>query len=63
MGKVDGKAVVKINPKFYRPAEVESLLGDSAKAKRSLGWTPKTSFKQLVKMMVDSDIKLLSHEK
>ena len=63
VGKVDGKAVVKVNPKFYRPAEVESLLGDSAKAKRSLGWTPKTSFKQLVKMMVDSDIKLLSHEK
>lgn len=63
VGKVDGKAVVKVNPKFYRPAEVESLLGDSAKAKRILGWTPKTGFKQLVKMMVDSDLKLLSREK
>lgn len=63
VGKVDGKAVVKINPKFYRPAEVESLLGDSTKAKKILRWTPKIGFKQLVKMMVDSDLNLLSHEK
>ncbi|MFH1972211.1 MAG: GDP-mannose 4,6-dehydratase [archaeon] len=45
------------HPRFFRPAEVEMLIGDYSKAKRELGWEPKVSFKELVKMMVDSDLK------
>jgi len=46
-----GKAVIRVNPKYFRPAEVETLLGDASKAKEKLGWEPKTSFKQLVEDM------------
>ena len=45
------KAVIKVNPKYFRPAEVETLLGDASKAKKKLGWEPKISFKQLVEDM------------
>ena len=45
------KEVIKVNPKYFRPAEVETLLGDASKAKEKLGWEPKTSFKQLVEDM------------
>ena len=48
--------LVKINPKFYRPAEVELLLGDSSKAREELGWIPKSTFADLVKKMVKNDI-------
>src|SRR4029079_11008024 len=47
---------VKVDEKYFRPAEVDLLLGDPAKAKRVLGWQPSTSFKQLVHLMVDSDL-------
>ena len=50
--------LIKINPKFYRPAEVDLLLGDSSPARKELGWKPKTSFNQLVKKMVDYDLSL-----
>ena len=46
-----GKTIIKVNPKYFRPAEVETLLGDATKAKEKLGWEPKTSFKQLVEDM------------
>jgi GDPmannose 4,6-dehydratase len=49
--------LVKINPKFYRPAEVDLLLGDSTKARKELGWKPETSFEQLVEKMVSNDLK------
>ena len=49
--------LVKINPKFYRPAEVDILLGDSTKARKELGWKPETSFEQLVEKMVKNDLK------
>ena len=49
--------LVKINPKFYRPAEVDLLLGDSNKARKELGWKPETSFEQLVDKMVKNDLK------
>ena len=49
--------LVKINPKFYRPAEVDLLLGDSTKARKDLGWKPETSFEQLVEKMVTNDLK------
>jgi GDPmannose 4,6-dehydratase len=52
------KVLVQINPNFYRPAEVELLLGDSSEARRSLGWKPKTDFINLVRKMVDNDLKL-----
>lgn len=56
----DFRTLVKINPKFYRPAEVELLLGDSTPAREELGWKPKTDFKSLVRKMVENDIKLIS---
>jgi len=60
IGKADGKIVVRVNPKFYRPAEVDVLLGDCTKAKKVLKWKPTVDFKGLVKMMVDFDIGLVS---
>jgi GDPmannose 4,6-dehydratase len=53
---LDHKTLVQINPKFYRPAEVELLLGDSTKAREELGWAPKVSFDNLIEKMVKSDI-------
>lgn len=55
-----GKQLVMVDPQFFRPAEVELLVGDATKAKEVLGWTPKTSLDELVKIMVDHDIKLNS---
>jgi GDPmannose 4,6-dehydratase len=52
-----GKTLVQVNPKFYRPAEVELLIGDPAKAKEKLGWEPKTSLEQLCRMMVEADLR------
>lgn len=51
------KTLVKVNPKFYRPAEVELLIGNPAKAKEVLGWEPKTTLEQLCKMMVEEDLR------
>jgi GDPmannose 4,6-dehydratase len=51
-----GRAIVKVDPRYYRPTEVESLLGDASKAKQKLGWTPKTSFKELVAEMAREDL-------
>jgi GDPmannose 4,6-dehydratase len=50
---------VEIDPKYFRPAEVEHLIGDASKAKAKLGWQPRTSFEELVRLMVDSDLELL----
>lgn len=52
-----GEVIVKINPKFYRPAEVDLLIGDYTHAKNKLGWEPKTTLEQLCKMMVDADLR------
>jgi GDPmannose 4,6-dehydratase len=52
-----GKTVMRINPKFYRPAEVELLIGDPAKAKAKLGWEPKTTLEHLCQMMVEADLR------
>ena len=51
------KLMVRVNPKFYRPAEVELLIGDPQKAKDVLGWEPKTTLEQLCKMMVEADLR------
>jgi GDPmannose 4,6-dehydratase len=53
---------VRIDDRFKRPAEVDLLVGDHAKATRQLGWTPSTSFEQLIRLMVDADVRLLSGE-
>jgi GDPmannose 4,6-dehydratase len=56
---MDWKKYVEVDPRYYRPAEVDLLIGDYSKAKRQLGWEPKTRFADLAKLMVDADIKLL----
>lgn len=53
----NGKVIVKVDPRYFRPTEVETLLGDPTKAKEKLGWTPKTSFQELVSEMVREDLK------
>jgi GDPmannose 4,6-dehydratase len=55
----NGVTRVKTNPKFFRPAEVDLLIGDYSLAAEKLGWTPTTSFEQLVNIMVDSDVKIV----
>ena len=61
--KANGKTVVSVNPKFFRPAEVEVLLGNPAKAEAALGWEREISFAELVKRMVENDLKLAEKEK
>ena len=60
---LDWKKYVEISEKYFRPAEVDLLIGDASKAKEKLGWKPKVNFKQLVRMMVDEDCKLLGINK
>jgi GDPmannose 4,6-dehydratase len=62
VGSYNGKNIIKIDPRYFRPTEVETLLGDASKAKKKLNWSPKISFKQLVKEMVDEDLKLAKQE-
>jgi GDPmannose 4,6-dehydratase len=57
---IDPEPYVKIDDAFKRPAEVDLLVGDPSKAKRVLGWEPKTNFEQLIRLMVDADLELLS---
>ncbi|WP_271014231.1 GDP-mannose 4,6-dehydratase, partial [Listeria seeligeri] len=52
-----GKLVMRINPKFHRPAEVDLLIGNPEKATRVLGWKPETTLEQLCQMMVEADLK------
>lgn len=57
MGTVNGKTIVKVDKRYFRPAEVETLLGDPSKAKQKLGWSPKTTFRELVSEMIHADLK------
>jgi GDPmannose 4,6-dehydratase len=59
---LDWKQFVKHDPRYERPAEVDLLIGDSAKAKRVLGWEPKVRFKDLVRIMVEADLELAKRE-
>jgi len=63
VGYLNGKSIIKLDPRYFRPTEVENLLGDASKAKKKLGWYPKTTFKELVKEMVSEDLKLAKNEK
>jgi GDPmannose 4,6-dehydratase len=56
---LDWQKYIKIDPRYFRPTEVEILLADASKAKRELGWRPRITFKELVKIMVDSDMELI----
>ncbi len=56
VGYADGKAIVKIDPRYFRPAEVETLLGDPSKAKQKLGWVPEITLEQMIKEMTATDL-------
>ncbi|MBF0529353.1 MAG: GDP-mannose 4,6-dehydratase, partial [Deltaproteobacteria bacterium] len=58
-----GKVIVQVNPDFYRPSEVNFLLGNSQKAKEKLGWSPKVSFEKLVELMVEADLNRISDKR
>ncbi len=60
--ELDWKKYVQIDPRYFRPTEVETLIGDATKARRKLKWKPKVGFKELVRMMVDADMKLVEKE-
>ena len=53
-----GDVIVKVDPSYFRPAEVETLLGDPSKAKKKLGWTPQISVEEMCAEMIDSDLKV-----
>ncbi len=57
----NGRVIIKVSPKYFRPAEVNSLLGDYSLAKKELGWEPKVKFKELVKIMIEYDLKNTRH--
>ena len=57
-----GRTLIEVDPRYFRPTEVDLLLGDASKAQRQLGWTPQTSFRQLVDLMVDADLALAEAE-
>ena len=59
---LDWKKHVEIDPRYYRPAEVDLLIGDPTKAKKKLGWSPKTTFAELTRLMVDADMKALQDQ-
>jgi GDPmannose 4,6-dehydratase len=63
VGITDWERLITQDPRFMRPAEVELLIGDSAKAKDVLGWEPKVGFTELVQMMVDNDLELQRAQK
>jgi GDPmannose 4,6-dehydratase len=60
---LDYEKYVKLDPQFIRPAEVDLLMGDPAKAKKILGWEPKVDFRQLIEMMVDADLARIAAQK
>ena len=63
VGIFEGKKIIEIDSRYYRPTEVESLVGDASKAKRKLGWKAKTSIEDLAKEMIENDSKEAMKEK
>jgi GDPmannose 4,6-dehydratase len=62
VGSFGGEDIIKVDPRYFRSTEVETLLGDATKAKKKLNWAPKISFEKLVKEMVDEDLKLAKND-
>ena len=62
VGSFNGEDIIKVDPRYFRPTEVETLLGDYSKAKKKLNWSPKISFEQLVKEMIDVDLRLAKND-
>ena len=62
VGSYNGKDIIQVDPKYFRPTEVESLLGDATKAQEKLNWFPKISFDQLVKEMIDEDLRIAKND-
>jgi len=60
---LDWKQHVETDPRYFRPTEVDALLGDASKARRQLGWRPRVSFEELVRMMIDHDLEMAAQEK
>jgi GDPmannose 4,6-dehydratase len=58
-----GDVIVRVDPRYFRPAEVDLLRGCSEKARRELGWTPRVNFERLVAMMVDEDLRIAETER
>jgi GDPmannose 4,6-dehydratase len=63
VGIYKGNQIIKIDPRYFRPTEVENLLGDANKAKQKLSWSPRISFEELVKEMIEEDLTLAKKEK
>ncbi len=61
--RADGTVLVRIDPRYFRPAEVEQLLGDPSKAKRQLGWEPQVKFAELVRLMMEADLRYVDNPK
>ena len=57
LDKATGRELIEVHPRYFRPLETESLLGDTTKARKELGWQAHTAFAQLVQIMVDADMK------
>jgi len=60
---LDYRKFVEVDPRYYRPTEVDSLLGDASKARRQLGWSPRTTFAELIRLMMESDLELAERER
>ena len=58
----NGNCIVEVDPRYFRPTEVESLLGDPTKAKEKLGWAPKTSLQEMIEEMMQADMKMVKNE-
>jgi len=63
VGIFKGKEIIKVDPRYFRPTEVDTLLGDASEAKKKLKWSPKISFEQLIKEMTEKDLKLAQEDK
>ena len=61
-GLRSGQVIVRVDPRYFRPTEVETLLGDAGKAREKLGWSPRTTFAELVSEMVDADLARVARE-
>jgi GDPmannose 4,6-dehydratase len=57
---LDPERHIRVDPRFLRPADVEQVIGDAAKAREKLGWRPRTSFEEMIRLMVDADLELLA---